>query len=142
MRELFFFKSSWTIPLESVDKELLGIVTIGFYDYYTPDIITVKNMKRYSKLISFAIELLLQLDDEGSEQMTNNKMNDEKNITVENIKKALTNSEFVLYYQPYFSLKYQEIGIEALIRWQHPKKGLLLPRNFPDYHDRKNFRRN
>lgn len=39
---------------------------------------------------------------------------------------ALKNSEFRLYYQPQYDAKSGEIiGLEALIRWQHPQLGLL-----------------
>lgn len=42
--------------------------------------------------------------------------------------RALINNEFLLHFQPQFSLLNREItGVEALIRWNHPKKGLLLP---------------
>ena len=41
---------------------------------------------------------------------------------------ALVKNEFVLHYQPQFSLITREVtGVEALIRWQHPTKGLLSP---------------
>lgn len=44
---------------------------------------------------------------------------------------ALKNEEFVLYYQPQFNLASGLFeGVEALIRWQHPTKGLLLPMEF------------
>jgi EAL domain-containing protein (putative c-di-GMP-specific phosphodiesterase class I) len=44
---------------------------------------------------------------------------------------ALENQELVLYYQPLFNLTTQEIqGFEALLRWQHPTRGLLLPQQF------------
>jgi len=44
---------------------------------------------------------------------------------------ALENDEFVLHYQPLMDLKTHEIvGVEALLRWQHPKRGLLSPGNF------------
>lgn len=44
---------------------------------------------------------------------------------------ALKNNEFVLYYQPQYDLASQKlIAAEALIRWQHPKEGLLLPNDF------------
>lgn len=47
------------------------------------------------------------------------------------IRTALENREFQLYYQPIISLKSDRvIGVEALIRWRHPKRGLLLPGEF------------
>ena len=48
--------------------------------------------------------------------------------SVERIRLALDNQEFVLYYQPKVNMgSGQIIGAEALIRWQHPEKGLLAP---------------
>jgi EAL domain-containing protein (putative c-di-GMP-specific phosphodiesterase class I) len=45
--------------------------------------------------------------------------------------RALSNSEFVLYYQPQYNLVTSVFeGVEALIRWQHPKRGLVLPDDF------------
>ena len=44
------------------------------------------------------------------------------------IQQALDQGEFVLHYQPKVNMRTgQVIGAEALIRWQHPKKGLLAP---------------
>lgn len=44
---------------------------------------------------------------------------------------ALKKEELVLYYQPIIDLHSSEIvGFEALIRWNHPKLGLLLPKQF------------
>tara|TARA_R110001583_G_scaffold10698_9_gene49239 strand:- start:29869 stop:32964 length:3096 start_codon:yes stop_codon:yes gene_type:complete len=51
--------------------------------------------------------------------------------TIEHIKQALRQKEFVLYYQPKVNMKTGEvIGTEALIRWQHPERGLLFPADF------------
>lgn len=45
--------------------------------------------------------------------------------------KALEREEFTLYYQPITSLKTGELeGFEALVRWQHPQKGLIPPGKF------------
>lgn len=56
---------------------------------------------------------------------------------IEEISHAIQNDEFVLYYQPKADLKTGEIsGVEALVRWQHPQKGLLYPDEFlPAIHD-------
>jgi diguanylate cyclase (GGDEF)-like protein/PAS domain S-box-containing protein len=44
---------------------------------------------------------------------------------------ALDRDELVLHYQPVVSLRSGEItGLEALVRWQHPKRGLLDPAEF------------
>ncbi len=44
---------------------------------------------------------------------------------------AIENKEFFLVYQPQFDLETQKmVSIEALIRWKHPKKGILLPLDF------------
>ena len=42
--------------------------------------------------------------------------------------RALQQNQFVLYYQPQFSLRKKKVtSVEALIRWQHPDKGMLSP---------------
>ena len=44
---------------------------------------------------------------------------------------ALVNGEFELYYQPFVNAKSGEIiGCEALLRWHHPQRGLVLPAEF------------
>jgi len=44
---------------------------------------------------------------------------------------ALEGNQFVLYYQPKFKIKTREIvGLEALIRWNHPRIGLISPLTF------------
>ncbi|AEY01394.1 diguanylate cyclase/phosphodiesterase with PAS/PAC and Chase sensor(s) [Oceanimonas sp. GK1] len=51
--------------------------------------------------------------------------------SLEHIRHALHNGEFVLYYQPKVNMRTgQVIGAEALIRWQHPQQGLLPPSHF------------
>jgi len=47
------------------------------------------------------------------------------------IEQALTNEQFILQYQPVVDLKTDEtLGFEALIRWQHPERGLIAPSEF------------
>ncbi|MDP1619805.1 MAG: diguanylate cyclase, partial [bacterium] len=51
--------------------------------------------------------------------------------SLERIRCALAEREFVLYYQPKVNMRTGTvIGVEALIRWQHPERGLLPPGAF------------
>lgn len=44
---------------------------------------------------------------------------------------ALSRREFVLHYQPQIDLRSKKVvGVEALLRWQHPQRGLLAPGAF------------
>ncbi|WP_170285886.1 EAL domain-containing protein [Propionivibrio limicola] len=55
-----------------------------------------------------------------------------EHLTLENqLRRALDNGEFVLHYQPQFDLAEERIvGVEALIRWNCPEKGLVPPGRF------------
>lgn len=47
------------------------------------------------------------------------------------LRRALERKEFLAFYQPTVSLKTGKVtGFEALIRWQHPERGLVLPEEF------------
>lgn len=47
------------------------------------------------------------------------------------LRKAYQNQEFVVHYQPIVNtLSHQIVGFEALLRWQHPSRGLILPAEF------------
>lgn len=47
------------------------------------------------------------------------------------MRRAIENSDFITYYQPLVNLASRAVvGSEALVRWQHPEMGLLLPAHF------------
>ena len=47
------------------------------------------------------------------------------------VRGALQRREFILFYQPELDLRTRRItGVEALLRWQHPQRGLLTPAQF------------
>jgi EAL domain-containing protein (putative c-di-GMP-specific phosphodiesterase class I) len=51
--------------------------------------------------------------------------------SIENVKQGLLRNEFDLYYQPKVNMRTGEcIGVEALIRWLHPDRGVLPPALF------------
>ena len=54
-----------------------------------------------------------------------------QHVRLVRIRAALQDNELVLFYQPKVNMKTGEIiGAEALIRWQHPERGLLPPAEF------------
>ena len=58
------------------------------------------------------------------------KISLQRDLDVE-ISDALGRSEFCMFYQPQVSFETGEVvGMEALLRWQHPTRGLLLPETF------------
>ena len=47
------------------------------------------------------------------------------------LRKAIDNNELFILYQPLFSLEDQSLrGAEALVRWRHPERGVILPADF------------
>ena len=75
-----------------------------------------------------------EISDKGFELTTVYKPSLRVNVRedeVEEIKRAFQNHEFVVYYQPKFNLKENRFtSSEALMRWNHPTKGLLGPTYF------------
>ena len=55
----------------------------------------------------------------------------ERHFLEGSLRRALKRREFVLHYQPKFDLESgQIVGVEALIRWRHPERGLIPPAMF------------
>ena len=46
------------------------------------------------------------------------------------LRQGLRNQEFLLHYQPQVGSDGRMVGVEALIRWRHPERGLVLPDEF------------
>lgn len=55
----------------------------------------------------------------------------EENFMEQNVEKALEKGEFFVMYQPKISLSTDKVvGAEALVRWQSPEHGLIMPNKF------------
>ena len=70
----------------------------------------------------------------GSYQTYSNGMDERfsKHLSIEgDLRRSIESNEFLVYYQPQVNVVTGEIvGIEALVRWQHPEYGLLAPADF------------
>lgn len=60
-----------------------------------------------------------------------NRQTIEKQQWLQQIRQALWDGQFCLFYQPKLNMRTGEVfGVEALLRWQHPERGLLTPVQF------------
>jgi diguanylate cyclase (GGDEF)-like protein/PAS domain S-box-containing protein len=58
----------------------------------------------------------------------------------ERVKQGIAAGEFVVHYQPIVDLSVGRLlGVEALLRWDHPERGLLAPAEFLDVAERSGF---
>lgn len=55
---------------------------------------------------------------------------DRRVIIEQDLRQAIKHKQFELYYQPKVTNEGVPVGVEALIRWQHPEKGLVSPIEF------------
>ena len=91
------------------------------------------------ELLKNADIAMYQAKEDGKNQYKfyNKEMSDRAHarVVLENdIKSALENGEFEAYFQPKVNaLSQKVIGLEALIRWNHPTKGLIFPDQFINF---------
>lgn len=89
-----------------------------------------------NKLLKNADLAMYQAKEQGGNQFQfhTRQLNDHANKRFKlegELRKAIENNEFRLYYQPQFDIDQKSLlSAEALIRWEHPEKGLILPLDF------------
>ncbi|GAA0853373.1 putative bifunctional diguanylate cyclase/phosphodiesterase [Aliiglaciecola litoralis] len=60
-----------------------------------------------------------------------NSLSEERFVLIKDLRDALKRQELILFYQPKVDLRSGKlVGAEALIRWQHPERGLMAPGQF------------
>jgi diguanylate cyclase (GGDEF)-like protein len=98
-----------------------------------------KDGSSVEELLKYADVAMYQAKEDGKNRYRfyNQEMSNlaQERITLENdLKSALENNEFEAYFQPKVNAKTNKIiGLEALIRWNHPEKGLIFPDNFINF---------
>lgn len=63
-----------------------------------------------------------------TKDMNNKAM--ERLMLEEGLRKSVGNEDFEMYYQPIVDKRGKIKGLEALVRWNHPEKGLIYPKKF------------
>ena len=54
----------------------------------------------------------------------------ERSLNERAFRQAVAEQQFVLYYQPFVNADQRVMGVEALVRWNHPERGLVAPGEF------------
>ncbi|WP_250657622.1 EAL domain-containing protein [Alkalimarinus coralli] len=91
---------------------------------------------QYAELLKNADMAMYQAKSAGRNniQFYSPQMNEDmqRQLTIEQeLRHAISNNEFKLYYQPIIDIETgQIVALETLLRWQHPNRGLLKPEEF------------
>jgi len=116
-------------PVELKHHELAATVSIGIALYPKDD-------ESGERLVKSADTAMYRAKELGRNRYAffTQEMNDrvENQLVLEaGLQRAVRNDEFVLYYQPRVSAATRRVvGVEALLRWKHPERGLVSPGEF------------
>lgn len=115
--------------LHIADRDIIVSASLGI-SLYPQDGLTVEELLRNADLAMYRAKALggnqFQLYTPELQEKCISRLEQESDLH-----NALINNEFFLEYQPQYEMKdHRLIGVEALIRWRHPKRGILLPMDF------------
>lgn len=118
---------SRTLPVAGAHLNLSTSIGISLYPEHslnTDDLLKFADMSMYQAKSQENANFFV-FDRELREKL------EQKKMIAKYLHSALERGEFVLHYQPQINaLTGQVIGLEALIRWNHPEKGLIGPGTF------------
>ena len=89
-----------------------------------------------AELIQWAESAVLQAKDSGGDRFAfhtaeRNQRAQQRLSLEQDMRKGIENNEFIVFYQPQVSASTSQIkGMEALVRWQHPERGMVSPGEF------------
>jgi EAL domain-containing protein (putative c-di-GMP-specific phosphodiesterase class I) len=122
-------------PVRTSDGNILGVLTVFSCQPRRP--MAVSELRMLESLADIAAG---QLELRRLRKALNgNRQQQERTVEAvtgiwprkSDLREALEKKQFVLYYQPEVELATRRIvGLEALIRWQHPDRGLIPPMDF------------
>jgi len=106
-------------------------IGITFYSKQSNDISTQNLLKQADKAMYMAkkSKRIYSFFDSSEESSLEKKEKKTKEIN-----RAIRDNEFILYYQPTIDIKTNKVvAFEALVRWNHPQKGIITPDSFLPY---------
>ncbi|MDZ7954293.1 MAG: EAL domain-containing protein [Nostoc sp. DedQUE09] len=119
-----------TLPLELDGQEVFTTASIGIALSSTVDYDQPENLLRDADTAMYRAKAL----GKARYELFNQEMYTKALVRLQlenDLRRAIERHEFQLYYQPIVSLANGRlIGFEALLRWQHPERGLISPTDF------------
>lgn len=121
-------------PIRSADRQILGSLNLfaqNRRDPLTPD--ELQSLERIAAMVTSLLELrTLRKECDRHSRRPSTPTGERRGWPQSSdLRRALESREFVLHYQPEVDLSTRRIvGLEALIRWKHPKRGLVPPSDF------------
>ena len=112
--------------LELAIRASIGITVKGDADVEGTDLLRRADVAMYEAKLTRSGTLLYDASRDGFSR--------HRLRLAEDLRRGIAEDQLVVWYQPQIDAATQRIsGVEALVRWQHPTEGLLLPLNFlPD----------
>jgi EAL domain-containing protein (putative c-di-GMP-specific phosphodiesterase class I) len=126
------FVSAASVPVRAGQGKIVGSLTVLFSELRAPmtpdDLQTLENM---GEMVAAQLELTRLRKTSAAQQSRRTRTARGAWPCNSDLRRALDRREFVLYYQPEVELSTRRIvGLEALIRWRHPDRGLIPPMDF------------
>ena len=126
-----------SVPVRSSKGQILGLLNI-YFRKPTPEMLPnrIRTLESLAEMVSSQLEL------RKLRNTLNGNVNGAQHARMiepaygdwpcqGDLREALEQGQFVLYYQPQIDLVTRRIvGLEALIRWVHPERGLIAPMDF------------
>jgi EAL domain-containing protein (putative c-di-GMP-specific phosphodiesterase class I) len=122
-------------PIRSGDGKILGVLAVfGCQPRRGMAVVELRMLESLADIVASQLELRrMRMTFRGNRQRNTHAPKPVAGIwpRKSDLRQALDKREFVLFYQPEVELSTRRIvGLEALIRWQHPERGLIPPTDF------------
>ena len=116
-------------PFNLVEQEIFVSTSIGIA-HYPDDGETIESLLQHADIAMYAVK------NKGKDayQFYTENMHEKvsSHLSLENdLRRAIKNNQFRLHYQPQVdAISHKIIAVEALIRWDHPERGTIMPSEF------------
>lgn len=119
--------------IREIDKDIQIVICTAYSDYNLLDILNILGNDADFLILKkpFDVDEIRQLTYtlfKKWKSVVNKSQNDNM---ISDLKKAILSNEFLIYYQPQIDVINKKIiATEALVRWNHPSKGIIMPDQF------------